>query len=87
MNKAKSSGKPKGKTPSLISNKNGRPKRVDVGGKSKCNRCKGEFIKGETAIEIPQLGKAYSYEIRICDACFERVLDQTEKDLQELRSL
>ena len=89
MNKIKSSGngKPKGKTPSLISSKNGRPERVDVLRKSNCKRCKIELTKGQTAIEIPQLGQAYSHVIRICDDCYAKVLDQTEKDLQEIRSL
>ena len=85
--KATSSGKPKGKTPSLIGSKNGRPKRVDVKAKSHCNRCEAEILKGEAAVEIPQLGKAYNYSIRVCNGCYSNILDQTEKDLQELRAL
>lgn len=49
-----SGGKPKGRTPSLISGK--RPRRVKVSGKVKCARCKNEIIKSQDCFCVPRTG-------------------------------
>jgi hypothetical protein len=87
MNKPKNKPKPKGKVPSLIGGKNGRPKRVAVGKESKCYRCKAIFQKGQTCVAIPQTGYSFSTAKRVCDECFQSILEQTDKDLEEIRKL
>lgn len=78
---------PKGKTPSLISGKNGRPKIVEVkkaSTRTDCARCDSQFYAGTVCAEIPQMGKAYSHSIRVCKDCFTAILQQSKKDLEEL---
>jgi hypothetical protein len=79
--------KPKGKTPSLISGKNGRPTRVVVGKESHCHRCNATFQKGQTCIAIPQTGESFAREKRVCDECYKLILEQTAKDLEKIRKL
>ena len=73
--------------PSLIGGANGRPKRVPVQRQSKCSRCHVPFVAGETCIAIPKLGGAYSTTKRVCDECFERILEKTAEDFEEIRAL
>lgn len=78
---------PKGKTPSLISGKNGKPKLITVAKASSvtdCARCDHLFQTGDECFEIPQMGKAYAYAIRVCKDCFKSILSQTQSDLNEL---
>ena len=77
--------KPKGPVPSLIGGTNGRPKRVPVLKKSECSRCKEEFGKGDTCVEIPKLGSGYSASRRVCDECFQAVLAKTADDFEQIR--
>lgn len=79
-------GKPKGKTPSLIGGKNGRPKRVLVERKSECARCGADIVMGTQCIGIPQSG-AFSSLKRFCDECFANILIKTAEDLEEVRKL
>ena len=73
--------------PSLIGGSNGRPKRVDVQRQSKCSRCHVPFMAGETCIEIPKVGGAYSSAKRVCDECFQDILKKTGEDFEEVREL
>lgn len=77
---------PKGKTPSLIGSSNGRPKSVTVERKCKCRRCDGELLAGTTCFDIPKTGGAFSSMRRFCGACYKKVLEQTEKDLADLKN-
>ena len=79
--------KPRGPVPSLIGGSNGRPKRVDVQRQSKCSRCHVPFMAGETCIEIPKVGGAYSSAKRVCDECFQDILKKTGEDFEEVREL
>jgi hypothetical protein len=78
---------PKGKTPSLISGTNGRPKRVAVSKKSNCYRCNDILLAGTDCIEIPKLGGAFSSGRRVCNDCYSGILVKTEEDLKELKKL
>ena len=73
--------------PSLIGGSNGKPKRVTVQRQSKCSRCHAPFIAAETCIEIPKVGGAYSTTKRVCDECFQKILEKTAKDFDEIRTL
>ena len=78
---------PRGPVPSLIGGGNGRPKRVAVERKSKCSRCHIPFAAGYTCIAIPKLGSAYSTAKRVCDECFQRIMEKTADDFEEVRAL
>ena len=79
--------KPKGRVPSLIGGANGKPKRVAVKRQSKCSRCHAPLEAGKTCIAIPKLGHAYSTAKRVCDECFQRILEKTAKDFEEIGTL
>lgn len=83
MNKVK----PRGPVPSLIGGTNGRPKRVTVQRKSTCSRCQTPWVAGESCIQIPTLGNAYSSSKRVCDHCFRGILRKTSEDLKALETL
>ena len=55
--------------------------------KSKCSRCHIPFAAGDTCIAIPKLGGAYSTAKRVCDECFQRILEKTADDFEEVRAL
>lgn len=78
--------KPRGKTPSLIGGKNGRPKRVLVERKSECARCGDDISAGVECIAIPQSG-AFSSAKRFCDECFSNILAKTAEDFEEVKKL
>lgn len=79
--------KPRGPTPSLIGGANGRPKRVTVQRECKCSRCHVPLVAGGDCIEIPKLGGAYSNAKRVCNECFQRILDKTAEDFEEIKAL
>jgi hypothetical protein len=79
--------KPKGKTPSLIGFANGRPSRVAVQRKSQCYRCGCAIVSGADCFDIPRKSGGFTRECRHCRDCYQAVLEQTSKDLAELRTL
>lgn len=78
---------PRGPTPSLIGSTNGRPRRATVARKSKCYRCHVDLLAGQACIEIPKLGGGYSTARRVCNGCFQGIIQKTSQDLDELRAL
>jgi hypothetical protein len=42
---------------------------------------------GQACIEIPKLGAGYSTAKRVCDECFQGIIQKTSQDLDELRAL
>lgn len=79
--------KPRGKTPSLIGSSNGKPRRVNVERKSKCHRCNCDINSGQDCFGIPRAGSGFSSIRRFCKYCFEKILEQTQKDLDEIKKL
>jgi len=79
--------KPKGKTPSLIGSSNGRPERVTVKAKSECKRCHCDILVGDDCFGIPKTGSGFKTPKRFCKECFQNVLLQTQKDLDEIKQL
>lgn len=77
---------PKGKTPSLISGSNGKPKRVVVERKSSCYRCEDDIHPGQNCFGIPRTG-SFSSSRRYCKECFEKILSKTAEDLDLLKKL
>ena len=78
---------PKGKTPSLIGFSNGRPKRVVVVRKSACARCGCAIEASGTCFDIPKKSAGFTKECRHCEECYKAILDQTQKELEELKSM
>ncbi|HBD7114623.1 TPA: hypothetical protein KKW42_001483 [Legionella pneumophila] len=78
---------PRGKTPSLIGGENGKPIKIVANGKSTCKRCKCEIMCGESCFAIPKLRNAFEQSQRFCDGCFNKIIEQTEKDLEHLKTL
>jgi hypothetical protein len=79
--------KPKGKTPSLIGLSNGRPKRVIVERKCVCFRCESDIENGQECYGIPKIQGGFTVLKRYCKACFENILQQTYKDLEEIKNI
>jgi hypothetical protein len=77
--------KPKGKTPSLIGSSNGRPEKILVKGKSECNRCGCSIFIGDDCFGIPKSSSGFSSIKRYCKVCFQRIIDQTCKDIEEIK--
>lgn len=78
---------PKGKTPSLIGFSNGRPNRVAVLRKSQCVRCNCVITAGNDCFNIPKKQAGFTKECRYCRDCYEKVLEQTHADFENLKSL
>ena len=79
--------KPRGPVPSLIGGANGRPKRVAVKKKSMCSRCHVPFAAGDSCISIPKVGGGYSNAKRVCDECFQKIVEKTAEDFEKIKEL
>lgn len=73
----------KGKTPSLIGVTLGASHFITTKGKRKCNRCDNALPKGTNFIEV-SIPNTVGYK-NFCKDCYERVLNQTQKELDGLR--
>jgi len=78
---------PKGKVPSLIGGSLGKPVSVDAGRKCKCSRGQTDIVKSEKCYDVPQPKKAFSSKRRFCANCFKQVIEQSQKDLNNLQTL
>jgi len=79
--------KPKGRTPSLIGSSNGRPERVIVKRTSQCSRCHKDINSGQDCFGIPKVGLGFNSLKRFCPECFQNIIEQTYKDLEEIKKL
>lgn len=79
--------KPRGPIPSLIGSSNGRPERIKVERKSKCCRCGCCIEAGQACFGIPKIGTGFKSIKRYCKSCFQSILNQTLKDLEEIKNL
>src|SRR3989442_10923388 len=78
---------PKGPIPSLIGSTNGRPRRAEVKRLSYCYRCNDDILAGSNCIEIPKLGAGFASVKRVCETCFEAIMQKTAQDLEQLQTL
>lgn len=79
--------KPRGPVPSLIGSSNGKPRRIQVLGKSQCSRCHTLLIIGTMCVAIPKIGTGYSNPKRVCDGCFQEILQKTSEDFEAVKAL
>jgi len=75
----------RGKAPSLISGSNGKPNLVCATRKRECKRCHSEINSGVNLFEYPKSGNGFSNKQSICLSCFKEIIDQTQKDLDQIR--
>tara|TARA_B100000519_G_C13968786_1_gene308898 strand:+ start:288 stop:530 length:243 start_codon:yes stop_codon:yes gene_type:complete len=77
----------RGKVLSLLSGCNGKPKKNIVKRSRTCHRCKSKMVKDQTCYEIPKTGLGFSKARPYCKNCFDDVIQQTQKELDELKGL
>lgn len=76
----------KGKILSLISGSNGKPRFVITKRDSSCSKCGHTIPCNRKCAEIPKVGGAYTNWKRYCPTCFQAVIEQTQADINELKS-
>lgn len=76
----------RGKTPSLITGSSGKPSAAKAKRKRTCTRCNVDINMGEELFEIPKVGGGFSNKKSYCMSCFGEILDQTQSDLDKLKS-
>ncbi|MCK5017141.1 MAG: hypothetical protein KAS32_08710 [Candidatus Peribacteraceae bacterium] len=79
--------KPKGKTPSLLTQSTGRPVVHECQRQTSCNRCKKIIITREKCFKIPKLVSGFSSPKIYCIKCFSLIIEQTKSELLELEKI
>ena len=77
----------RGKTPSLITGSSGKPSSTVAQRQRECSRCGSGISMGTKLYTIPKLGSGFSQKKPYCKNCFDEILVQTQKDLDELKML
>lgn len=83
MTKAKA----RGTTPSLIGSSNGRPTRSTAKKLCSCSRCHENLVAGTPCVDIPKVGGAFVSSRRVCNDCFEKIIQKTQEDLDALKQI
>jgi hypothetical protein len=78
--------KKRGKTPSLLTGSSGNPNRISAKRKRNCKRCSEVISMGEVCYEVPVPGGLRSSKT-YCKICFLEILEQTQKDLDNLKKI
>lgn len=79
--------KPKGKTPSLLTQSTGKPVVHICQRRTTCKRCCNSIISGEKCFKIPKLNSGFSTPVIYCLDCFRLIIVQTKTDLSALEKL
>lgn len=79
--------KPKGPTPSLIGFSNGKPEKITPERKCRCSRCQCDIEAGSSCFGIPKNKPVFKQVKRYCKCCYEKILEKTQKDLDECKLL
>ena len=69
-------GKPKGKTPSLLSISTGTPVVHTCGKSTPCGRCGENLPKGTPCFQIPKLRSGFTQKPLYCVKCVEAIVDR-----------
>ncbi len=77
-------GKPKGKTPSLISILTGKPAVHTCGRATDCDRCGDKIATGASCFQIPKFKSGFTSRPIFCVACTADIITQTKIDLHAL---
>ena len=76
---------PRGKTPSLLSMRLGKPVRAEAKRRCSCNRCGSEIESGDSCFDIPTKRSGFTGSTRYCSSCTTKIIEQTEKELLEVK--
>ena len=76
--------KPKGKTPSLLTQTTGKPTIHTCKRKTVCSRCNEDIVAGNRLFKIPKLKSGFTAQKPYCLKCFGLILAQTKEDLLTL---
>jgi ferredoxin len=79
--------KPKGKTPSLLTQSTGKPIPYECRRRTSCNRCKEVISLGEKCFQIPKSNSGFTSPKTYCLNCFGQILGQTKSELLELEKM
>jgi hypothetical protein len=79
--------KPKGKTPTLLSQSTGKPFADICKRKTVCTRCKQSMTMGTKHFKIPKLLNGFTRDKPFCLDCTKSIIEQTKKDLLEIEEL
>jgi hypothetical protein len=74
-------GKPKGKTPSLLSMATGTPEPHICGKGTPCDRCGETVSKGTNCFRIPKMKSGFTSKPIFCVNCTVAIVAQTKTDL------
>lgn len=77
-------GKPKGKTPSLLSMSTGVPAAHTSGKATPCNRCEHPLEKGAACFQIPKAKNGFTVRPIFCIACTAAIVEQTKSEIAEI---
>lgn len=77
-------GKPKGKTPSLLSVTTGTPIVHTCGKATLCGRCDEDVLKGTVCFQIPKMKSGFISKPIFCVSCTSDIVSQTKADLASL---
>ncbi len=79
-------GKPKGKTPSLISMSTGKPAVHTCGRATDCDRCGEHVATGASCFQIPKMKNGFTIKPIFCVACVADIVAQTKSDVEALEA-
>ncbi len=74
-------GKPKGKTPSLLTITTGKPTVHKCGRATPCDRCGESVVTGATCFQIPKMANGFTKRPIFCIACTSDIVAQTKTDV------
>jgi hypothetical protein len=78
--------KPRGKTPTLLSQSTGKPSVYLCKRKTKCSRCKEIINSGDDCFRIPKQVSGFTNKKTCCIVCFRLIINQTKDDLVDIET-
>ncbi len=79
-------GKPKGKTPSLISMSTSKPAVPTCGRAPECDRCGDNVATSAACFQIPKMKNGFTKKPIFCLTCTASIIAQTKIDLETLEA-
>lgn len=79
-------GKPRGKTPSLLTVSTGTPAPHTCGKATACDRCGEMVVKGQSCFRIPKMKSGFINHPIYCTVCTLAIVEQTKIELSVVES-
>jgi hypothetical protein len=80
-------GKPKGKTPSLLSISTGKPEVHSCGKLTPCDRCGERVAKGDACFRIPKMKSGFTNRPIFCVECTSDIVTRTKADIVSIEAV